>query len=145
MTLIRPFAASDQSAAKALVQAGLGEHWGWIDHTLNPDLNDIAASYQDGVFLVAERESRLVATGAFLPAGPGVVQIVRMSVRADCRRSGLGRAMLAALLERARNAANTRAVLETTENWGDVIAFYLANDFVITHRVDGEVWFAREL
>ncbi len=118
---------------------------GRIDHTRNPDLNDIAASYRDGVFLVAERAGEIVATGAYLHEGPGVVQIVRMSVRADCRRNGLGRAVLGALLERARAAGHKCVVLETTETWDDVIAFYLANGFVITRRADGEAWFACEL
>ena len=145
MIALRPFLASDQAAAKALVQAGLGEHWGWVDQTLNPDLNDIAASYRDGVFLIAEHEAEIVATGAYLPVGPGVVQIVRMSVRADCRRLGLGRRMLASLQERARAAGSTCAVLETTKSWHEVIAFYVANGFAITHQVDDDMWFACEL
>ncbi len=145
MITIRPFAASDQASAKALVQAGLGEHWGWVDHTRNPDLNDISASYCDGTFLVAERDAEIVATGAYLPDDPGVVQIVRMSVRADCRRLGLGRRMLASLLERARVEGYSRAVLETTETWDEVIAFYVANGFGITRRADGDVWFVRDL
>lgn len=145
MIIIRPFAAPDQAAAKALVQDGLGEHWGWVDQTLNPDLNDIAASYRDGVFLVAERDAEIIATGAFVPEAPGVVQIVRMSVRADCRRAGIGRRMLASLLERARAAGHSRIVLETTDTWDEVIAFYLANGFVDTRRSDGEVWFEFEL
>lgn len=142
---IRPFTPHDQQSAKALVQAGLGEHWGWIDETLNPDLNDIAASYAAGVFLVGEIDGVIVATGAYVPEGDDTVQIVRMSVRSDARRGGLGRRMLGALLARAQAAGYRRAVLETTETWGEVIAFYLANGFEITHHANGDVWFARML
>ena len=42
---IRRFRPADQDAVKALVVAGLGEHWGGVDATLNPDLDDIASHY----------------------------------------------------------------------------------------------------
>src|SRR5262249_6135936 len=56
--IMRPFAPEDQQAAQALILAGLGEHFGWIDERRNPDLVDIAASYAppDSTFLVAEAE-----------------------------------------------------------------------------------------
>ncbi|MCZ7673141.1 MAG: hypothetical protein M5U34_41515 [Chloroflexi bacterium] len=54
----RPFSPTDQAAAKALILAGLAEHWGTLDLSLNSDLNDIQASYVDngGVFIVVEAE-----------------------------------------------------------------------------------------
>ena len=45
MVTIRPFRASDQAAARSLIEEGLGEHFGCIDRNANPDLVDIAASY----------------------------------------------------------------------------------------------------
>ena len=36
--LIRAFEPRDQAAARQLILAGLGEHFGWIDETCNPDL-----------------------------------------------------------------------------------------------------------
>ena len=42
---LRPFTAADQDAVKDLVLAGLADHWGTLDPTLNPDLNDIAGHY----------------------------------------------------------------------------------------------------
>ncbi|MCP4415536.1 MAG: hypothetical protein GY805_02870, partial [Chloroflexi bacterium] len=44
--VIRPFHPQDQSATKQLILAGLVEHWGELDPSLNPDLNDIARSYR---------------------------------------------------------------------------------------------------
>lgn len=35
----------DQEAVRSLILAGLGEHWGYIDEGLNPDLRDIASTY----------------------------------------------------------------------------------------------------
>jgi hypothetical protein len=83
---IRPFEVGDQEAAKQLVVTGLGERWGWIDPTLNPDLNDIATTYRTGIFLVGYLNDLLVATGALMPEvtpeGLDVLRVVRMSVRA---------------------------------------------------------------
>lgn len=42
---IRPFTIHDQAAARTLILNGLGEHFGLIDETFTPDLNDITASY----------------------------------------------------------------------------------------------------
>ena len=56
---IQQFTPADQPAAKALILQGLEEHWGALDLSLNPDLNDIAASYAAGVFLCAWLDGEL--------------------------------------------------------------------------------------
>lgn len=139
------FTPADQSPARSLILAGLGEHWGWIDETLNPDLDDIARSYAAGLFLVARFNSELVGTGAFKPHSPGTVEIVRMSVARKYRRLGVGRLILAALCRAARERGFERAILETTATWTEVISFYLRNGFEITHSTGGDVYFQRTL
>lgn len=141
----RPFVPSDQAAAEALILAGLGERWGWIDATLNPDLRDIATSYASGHFLVAYHDNDLIATGAFIPEAPGVVRIVRMSVRQDLRGQGIGRQMLAALLDAARAQGMEQVVLETTTTWQDAVTFYQRNGFRIVNVHDGETHMVIEL
>lgn len=148
MFLIKPFSAAQQPAARALILRGLGEHWGFIDESLNPDLTDIAQTFSAGCFLVGVDGETLIATGAYLPFGnprAHAMQISRMSVSREHRRGGLGTAMLEALLDHARAAGYRQAVLETTETWHEVIAFYLRNGFEVTHRADGDVWFQRAL
>jgi len=150
---IRPFAPADQPAARALVLRGMGEHWGFVDESLNPDLNDIAASYAGDVFLVAtherperfDRSGRLeiIATGALKLRGQDEGEIVRMSVAQELRREGVGSAMLKELLAQARARRLRRVFLETNDSWTEVVAFYLRNGFVITHYVDGD--FGREV
>ncbi len=140
---IRPFHPTDQPAAKALILAGLVEHWGWLDPTLNPDLDDIAASYADGVFLVGYAGEQLVATGALLPEGQDTGRIVRMSVDMRERRRGYGRALLHALLEKAQELGYTQVVLETTATWADAIQFYEANGFHRIYEADGDSHFTR--
>jgi GNAT superfamily N-acetyltransferase len=143
--VLSPFQPEDQLEARALVLTGLGEHWGWIDESLNPDLNDIAHSYADGLFLVARLDGRLVGTGAFKPHSSDTVEIVRMSVATELRRLGIGHLILDALCREARKRGFTRVVLETTETWQEVIAFYLRSGFEITHHQDGDVYFAKAL
>jgi putative acetyltransferase len=142
---IRTFQPGDQAACKALVLAGLEEHWGALDPTLNPDLDDIAAAFGSGCFLTAWNGAELAGTGGFVPIAPDCVQISRMSVLRDLRGQGLGRRILAALLSAARERGMRRAILETTETWQGVVRFYLAAGFHITHRLDGDVYFETAL
>ncbi|MCS6846744.1 MAG: GNAT family N-acetyltransferase [Anaerolineae bacterium] len=143
--IIERFTPADQPAARALILAGLEERWGVLDPSLNPDLNDIAASYAAGAFLVARMAGRLIGTGALLPEGEGVGRIVRMSVDSRHRRHGIGARILQALLDDARARGYRTIVLETTETWDDAIAFYLRQGFRIVARRDGEVHFAMAL
>lgn len=140
--MIRPFCPADQEAAKQLVLTGLGEHWGWIDHSLNPDLNDIAASYAKGIFLVAYLDDRLVATGALTPEvtpeGIAALRVERMSVAAALRKQGIGRRLLDALVAYAREQGCSLFVLETTSTWTDAVSFYLHYGFEVVEERDGE-------
>ena len=52
-TRIAPFRREDKPRSGRLIIAGLAEHWGFVDPDLNPDLDDIATTYADGVVLVA--------------------------------------------------------------------------------------------
>ncbi|MDK2980181.1 MAG: hypothetical protein PWQ55_528 [Chloroflexota bacterium] len=139
------FQPADQTAVKTLVLAGLAEHWGRLDPALNPDLNDIAVSYHGAFFLVAKEDGRVVGCGALVPHDAHTAEIKRMSVAADLRRRGLGRRILQALCEEAKARGFRRIILETTETWDEVIAFYLAFGFQVTHHQDGDVYFALEL
>lgn len=142
---ITPFQPADQAEAKALILDGLVGHWGWLDPTRNPDLDDIAASYAGALFLAARQAGRLVGTGALVSRGEGTAEVVRMSVAADLRRQGIGRMILARLVQQARSSGIRRIVLETTDTWQDVIQFYLRFGFRITHYQDGDVYFALDL
>ncbi len=142
---IEPFQPADQGAVKALILAGLADHWGVLDPTLNPDLNDITATYANAVFLVARRGGRVIGSGVMLPRGDGCAEIVRMSVAHELRRQGIGRLILTQLVARARAAGLRRNIRETTETWDEVIAFYLRFGFHITHHTGGDVYFALDL
>ena len=147
--LIKPFESEDQEAVQNLIIAGLAEHWGEIDPTLNPDLNDISANYADATFLVAWSDGRIIGAGALIPKSGQVAEIVRMSVAADMRRQGVATKILDRLCQEAQCLGFQRIILETTSTWYEVIEFYKRFGFRITHHQDskfgGEAHFALDV
>ncbi|NPV41111.1 MAG: GNAT family N-acetyltransferase [Anaerolineae bacterium] len=138
---LSPFTPADQPTVKALVLAGLADHWGTLDLSKNPDLNDIAATYKDAYFIVAKQQGEVVGCGALVPRSTDTAEVVRMSVAAAARRQGLGRRILTALCAEAKARGFKRIILETTQTWSEVIAFYQRFGFRITHYKDGDVYF----
>ena len=143
--IIKPFQPEYQDEVKRLILSGLKDHWGELDPAKNPDLNDIGSTYANASFLTAWMDGRLVGTGALIPRDGNVAEIVRMSVAGDMRRQGIGRLVLQTLCRQAREAGYQRVILETTETWFEVIAFYESYGFLITHRHEGDVYFALDL
>ena len=145
---IEPFESKDQQAVQSLILAGLTEHWGEVDPALNPDLNDIAASYKSATLLVARLDGRVVGCGALVPRSDHTAEIVRMSVASELRRQGIGQEILVRLCREARQSGHRRIVLETTATWDGVIRFYERFGFRVTHRREGcfggEIHFALE-
>ena len=152
---IRRFTTADQDHVRALVLTGLAQHWDApIDPTLNPDLDDIAASYAHGTTLVAVMpDGAVVGTGTIVPRGTATAQIVRMSVATEHRGHGIGQRLVYALIDIAGDGWGRPAiqtiVLETTATWTATIRFYQRCGFAITHHTDGEfgrdTWFARDV
>jgi GNAT superfamily N-acetyltransferase len=142
---ILPFQSEYQAEVKNLVLAGLAEHWGTLDPTKNPDLDDISRTYANGMFLVAWQNDQIIGTGALLPMSNDNAQIVRMSVAASMRRKGIGRKILQKLCERAKIDGYKRLLLEATDTWKEVIEFYKQYGFQITHYLDGDVYFSLDL
>ena len=144
--IIVEFEPAHQAAVRALILCGLADHWGEVDPSLNSDLDDIAASYATGRTLVALADAAVVGTGTVMPRPNGDAEIVRMSVASSQRRTGLGRRIVAELIETARAWGATRVVLETTTAWTGVVAFYESCGFTVTHHEDGsfgrDTWFA---
>jgi ribosomal protein S18 acetylase RimI-like enzyme len=142
---IQPLQPKDQAEVRALILAGLVEHWVVLDPGRNPDLEDISQSYAGAVFLVAREQDRIVGTGALVPRGQQTGEIVRMSVALDMRRRGVGRRLLERLIREANAMGMCQLVLETTETWQGAIEFYQRFGFQETHRMDGDVYFRLEI
>lgn len=63
--LIRPFERADQKASRRLILKDLSKHFGFIDETKNPDLDDIYSYYvqTNNAFIVAVYGNDTVGTG----------------------------------------------------------------------------------
>ena len=144
---VRPFVESDQAAARRLILAGLGEHFGWIDESLNLDLNDILASYVTSghVFVVAEQGGEVVGTGALIEEEPVVGRLVRVSVGSRHRRQGIGRGLVEHLVAAARERGYRRLLVETNDDWDDAIGLYLDCGFVEVEQPVGHRHLALEV
>ncbi len=129
---VRPFEARDQGPARSLVLAGLGEHFGFIDESLNPDLDDIEANYRQlgHVFLVAESQNSIVGTAGLLFESKDTARIVRMSVRKDVRRDGIATALLRALMDETSTRSIDALHAHTEPRWKGSMAFYRDAGFV---------------
>ncbi len=128
-----------------LINTGLGDRFGFIDESMNPDLFDIKSSYSDGVFLIALDGEQLVATGALLPITAAVGQIVRMHTHSEFRRFGIATRVLNALEDYANQQDVESLYLETNLDWGDAISFYQRNGFVESGRNEVGIRFRKTL
>lgn len=114
---------------------------GTLDPAFNHDLKDITKNYADAAFLVVEdsKAQRIVGSGALgAAAREGVAELARMSVAKSLRRAGLGTRILQTLIDHARALGLHQVVLQTTETWTEVLAFYQRFGFRITHHKDGD-------
>jgi ribosomal protein S18 acetylase RimI-like enzyme len=134
--IIRLFEPGDQEAARQLILGGLGEHFSWIDETCNPDLDDIQVNYTEPghLFLIAEINGQVVGTGGLVTESETMGRIVRMSVDPAHRRMGIGRSLIAHLLDSARQKGLTQVRVTTDHGWEDAIGLYRHSGFVEIRR-----------
>ena len=135
----------EHSLVLTLIIEGLRDRWGAYDPAKNPDLDAFPAHFQDSVILIARQDDCLVGTGILRPSTAGEAEIVRMSVRRDLRRMGIGARILSELLAIARRGGIKTVRLETTATWESAVAFYEKHGFRRTHITAGDRHFALEL
>jgi ribosomal protein S18 acetylase RimI-like enzyme len=145
--VLRPFTPEDAPAMRRLVLNGLGDHWGTIDETMNPDLDDITGVYwhTGATITVVERGGEIVGCGILIEHDPETGELVRMSVRGDQRGQGLGKRLVRNLLDAAAERGFRQVVCETTETWEDAIALYRSCGFRDTGVRDGDIYFAIDI
>ena len=129
---IRDFHPSDQDAVRRLILEGLGEHFGFIDETLNHDLDNIWKFYVEngGTVLVAEDQGAIVGTACLLSLSENEGRIVRMSTAQEHRRKGIGSSLLSALIQDAKHRRLQSIVIATEPHWKDATGFYRNQGFV---------------
>jgi ribosomal protein S18 acetylase RimI-like enzyme len=143
----RSFAPADQAAVRTLVLNGLGDHFGTIDETLNPDLDDIAGHYLAAGHrvLVAEKDGAIVGSGILIEEDAATGRLVRMSVDKRQRGQGIGKQLVQHLIASARARGYTRLLIETNDDWWDAIGLYRACGFTEFDRRDGEIHMSLDL
>ena len=134
-----------QAEAAALINTGLGEHFGHIDESMNPDLFDIHRHYLAEVFLLAFVGGQLVGTGALTTVDNQVGQISRMHTAAAARRQGVASRILRALEQRARTRHLKTVILETNLDWDDAIALYNCHGYKELARNEEGIRYAKSL
>jgi GNAT superfamily N-acetyltransferase len=146
LTTVREFRRSDQAAARALLEDGLGEHFGFIDRNANPDLIDIEASYSRprGVFIVAEIEGELVGTTGML-LDRERARLVRVGVAREHRRTGIASALLDGAIELSAAAGIRELIAYTQPEWTAAMAFYRAHGFTPYGRDEVDVFLRRRI
>ena len=144
---IRPFTPTDQAAVKQLILNGLGGHFGFIDETMNPDLDDIWQYYvtPGNVFVVTEIEGQIVGSGALIEEEKGVGRLVRMSVSAEYQRRGIGRQLVQHLIQKASEQRYQCLLVETNHDWYDAIGLYQNCGFREYGRDEESVYFQQKL
>jgi hypothetical protein len=79
--IITPIEKKHCEQAKNVILSGFLERFGFIDHTLNPDIHDIKGEY-DGTqhhFFIGKENDEIICTGAIRKETRDTYQIVRMS------------------------------------------------------------------
>jgi GNAT superfamily N-acetyltransferase len=92
-------------------------------------------AFAGGAWLVLYEDGEPVACGGLRPLGPRTGEIKRMFVTERARGRGHGRALLAALERRAREAGMTRVRLITTEVLAEARAMYAAAGYEVVETV----------
>ena len=127
-------AATDAGDAAALVSAMVEEMralYDGLDLTAPgmPKAGPAEFGPPDGVFLVGYREGEPVCGGGLKRLPDGACEIKRMYVVPQARRSGVARALLAALEEAARGLGYRIARLDTGSRQPHAQAFYEASGY----------------
>jgi ribosomal protein S18 acetylase RimI-like enzyme len=135
--VLRDFTDDDQAAVRTLVLDGMRERWGdSFDPNANPDLDDVAVHYieRGAEVVVVEIAGDVVGTGVLRPERDRRGRILRVSVRAEHRRQGIGRQIVEELVNRARRRGMSAVDVLADTPWTSATALYRACGFECTHR-----------
>jgi GNAT superfamily N-acetyltransferase len=119
---IKEMAPGQAPAARRLIEKVLREHGLWQDHKCG-------IGTFDGYLLVVEENGKVAGCGGLRPVDKRTVEVTRMYLDRRLRGQGLGKALLARLLERARKQGFKRAVLESSTRFERAIRLYAKAGF----------------
>ena len=141
--MIRDYAEADRAAVNSVALAAFAQYAGVYEDwpTFSAGIGRMADLARDGDLLVAERGG--VVAGAVVHVGPGRPRsaifpddwsVIRMLVVSPGQRGGgIGRALVAAALERARRAQAPAVGLHTSPIMATALRLYESIGFVREH------------
>ena len=114
---IREYQASDLPVVLVLHRRALEAVGAFVEGSWSDDLADIEGCYlrSGGTFLVGLEGDVIVSMGALRRVDDDTAEIRRMRTAPEHQRKGYGTRILAALIERAREAGYRELILETTD------------------------------
>lgn len=131
---IRDATNADGEAVRGLVFRILREYGLEPDRKgIDRDLDDLEASYIDrgGLFRVLEdRSGTIVGTVGLYPLDEGEIELRKMYFDKAIRGQGLGRKLLAAVVDAARDLGFSRISLETASVLKEAIGLYASFGFI---------------
>jgi len=135
---LRSFRNTDQIEVRGLIIEGLRSHFGLIDESLNPDLDNIERNFLEKghTFIVAEIDGQLVGAGGLMVIDNQLARMVRVSVAKSHHRQGIGMAIVHRLVSIAREQGFERVLVETNHDWSDAISLYRRCGFVMYDKDD---------
>ena len=131
---VRAAVEADHARVDALT---LAANAGLVSDLYLPQLGDVAGRVGDAEVLVAELDGRVVGSVTWTPDGP-LAQVARPPAEASFRMlavdpaaqgHGVGRALVAACVERARSLGCERVVISTGERMTSAHALYASLGF----------------
>ena len=130
MIQVRDFRTPDQSVVRQMIEDGLGEHFGFIDSSLNPDLDDIFSNYIEtgNRFFIAEEKDTILGCAALLLFS-NHAKMVRVSTHAAHRRRGVATALLDRCKTVAISEGKAWLVAFTQPEWLDAVSYYKHHGF----------------
>tara|TARA_R110002074_G_scaffold72026_14_gene166145 strand:+ start:220 stop:735 length:516 start_codon:yes stop_codon:yes gene_type:complete len=141
----RIYQAADRQAFIDLNRDWIEEYF-VLEDSDREQLEELEASIlgKGGQIVIAEKGGVVVGTGAILPPhddpgdGRKWLEIVKMAARKDLRGQGIGQAVMAALIEQARDMDADAIWLETNADLTAAIRLYERNGF--RHLGPDELW-----
>lgn len=126
-----PLAFDDPRAARLMTaqQRELRTLYGDTDERTEPFDPAVLAGGEGSVLLGVEEGSELLACGALKRLDPESAEVKRMYTVPEARGRGLGRQVLAGLIERGRALGYTRLVLETGDRQEGALHLYESAGF----------------
>jgi GNAT superfamily N-acetyltransferase len=128
--VLRPFQTGDEIAFRELNEAWIRQYF-----SIEPKDLEVLGDPVDqilrpgGQIVMATIDDRAVGCCALLAMADGDFELGKMAVAEECRGQGVGKKLLAQVVERARQSGAKRLYLETSTKLPNAIHLYEAQGF----------------